>query len=486
VDQLGKGAAIISSKLLRLTRPPGETRQAAPKRIAALTALVLGTALLAASPADASPTGLVVTPTTHDYGEVAIGQSASQTFTITNLRSRKSGNLTDGLTGADPSQFAIVSDTCVGKRLAGGASCSLAVQFGPSVAAVSSASLLVQAKPGGTLTVPLSGTGVTPAHLSITPGSHDYGDVIVGGATAELAYSVTNTGQQTSGALSVSLSGTDGSEFGLDLDDPGSCRNAVLPDGGSCTILVSFQPQSVGDKTVTVEVDATPGGSATSSVSGRGVLGASLSIDPPSWDAGQVVDGSSATRDFTITNVGAVATSSPLTVEGFSPLTGFRIATDGCSGEPLGEGASCRVTASFSPTQGGTVNDTLAVDAEAGVGATASLSATGVGVFVDWDGLFPATPVGSSSTVLVMVYQAGSSITGSLSIVVSGTAFSVPPQAPPPVGCIGASLGPPPLLPACQLAVQFQPSSAGTFTGTLAVSSGGGGTATVQMQGVGV
>src|SRR5215469_17960190 len=67
--------------------------------------------------AAARPTGpaLVFSPSPYDYGQVRPGQSASQTFTLSNSGQKTTGRLRVRLSG--PAAFSITGNTCHPPRL---------------------------------------------------------------------------------------------------------------------------------------------------------------------------------------------------------------------------------------------------------------------------------------------------------------------------------------------------------------------------------
>ena len=74
---------------------------------------------------------------------------------------------TAALTGADASQFRIAGDTCSGRNLAAGATCTVAVSFAPASNGSKTATLTIPGDtPGSPATLPLSGTGV-PAPVPV-------------------------------------------------------------------------------------------------------------------------------------------------------------------------------------------------------------------------------------------------------------------------------------------------------------------------------
>jgi len=89
------------------------------------------------------------------------------------------------------------------------------------------------------------GSGPTPAYLTITGSGGAPASAVVA-LTVTASFAITNTGQQTSGALTYALSGD--SAFSLGLAPADACINGMtsLSAGASCIVQVVFQPAAVG------------------------------------------------------------------------------------------------------------------------------------------------------------------------------------------------------------------------------------------------
>lgn len=118
-------------------------------------------------PPPPSPT-LSVAPADKDFGnDTADGASGNfQIFTVTN-NGQETTTLGRTLQGGDPSQFELViassnSPTLCQNNatLAPGASCTQQVFFSPTKVGPASTTLVISGDPGGTVEVPLTGTGV--------------------------------------------------------------------------------------------------------------------------------------------------------------------------------------------------------------------------------------------------------------------------------------------------------------------------------------
>jgi hypothetical protein len=92
-----------------------------------------------------------------------VGQTGSQTFTLTNSGGSASGAVTVTLPGS--AEFTITADTCTATSLGGGKSCTVTVQFAPSSPGAVAATLTATSNKAATATDSLSGTGEAPGHI---------------------------------------------------------------------------------------------------------------------------------------------------------------------------------------------------------------------------------------------------------------------------------------------------------------------------------
>jgi hypothetical protein len=128
---------------------------------------VLGSAVWAAGPAAASagPAVLAFTPSPVDYGQVAVGNPASQMFTLANTGGRAVRGLTVTVSGS--AAFTITASTCTAPRLGPGTSCTVTVQFAPAGTGLAAATLTAaNSKKAVLATDAVTGTGGAAAsHL---------------------------------------------------------------------------------------------------------------------------------------------------------------------------------------------------------------------------------------------------------------------------------------------------------------------------------
>ena len=111
--------------------------------------------------------------------------------------------------------------------------------------------------------------------ISVTPSDHDFGTVLVGGESAPLTVTVTNTGCANLAVGTLTLTGADPGEFALRND---AVSGATIPPNGSRTLLVVFKPTSSGAKSAFLQIPSNDPVNPLVSVSLAGTGVASLSV----------------------------------------------------------------------------------------------------------------------------------------------------------------------------------------------------------------
>src|SRR5262249_52486133 len=273
------------------------------------------------------PAHLTIAPTSQDFSSVTIGGMSSVVdFTLTNDGGAASGTISASVN--DTSSYTVTGGTCPGTSVPAGQSCTVKVRFNPiAPAGAKPATLTVSASPGGSPTSSLSGTALTAGQLSVMAGSKDYGSLAVGTTSSETVFMVMNTGQSSAGtstALMASL--TDTANFSISSNTCGT----TLAAGASCSVGVVFTPATVGAKSASLTVSASPGGSPSASLTGTGT--ALLTVTPAGTGTGTVSStpagiscGATCAATFSSSPVTLTATS-----DASSNFTGW--SGGGCSG----------------------------------------------------------------------------------------------------------------------------------------------------------
>jgi len=430
---------------------------------------------------------LTITPSLRAFGDVIVGETSDvQTFTIRNPGSAATDALSTVVTGDHASNYDVTADTCAGTELAPGATCEVSIAFSPDSRGDKSATLSVA---GGGLTVTggLSGRGLTEATLGISAASHNFGDLTIGNTSNPFTLTITNSGDVAAAAVASNVTG-DAADFNV-----ASTCGASLAAGASCTVSVSFAPQTEGNKTATVSLTATPGGTISATVTGRGLSLGDIVASDPSHNFGSTMAGTTGSSEtFTFTNGGGGPTGVLSTALGGTNASSFSIVpgSNGCQGITLASGASCTVTVEFAPATEGAKTASLTVNGNPGGSAVVSLEGTATAVITPAQ--FELTPASRNF---------GSVATGSESAALSFTVTNIggATTAIPVVDIvtqnfadfsISANGCSAPLVAGanCEVQVRFIPSGTpGTRSSTLRVqgaSGGAGGTDSSVLQGV--
>jgi hypothetical protein len=209
---------------------------------------------------------VTATPAGASFGSVAIGVSNSQTI---QLKNTGTAGATISSTSASGNGVSI-SGMTLPAAVAAGKTATFNVAFAPIAPGAVAGSVSIHGN-FPTVTLPVSGTGVSAANTIVaSTRSENFGKVTVG-SRATAAVDLKNTG-----AKSITISGL--SYSGMGVTASGGV-NVVLNPGQSTPITVKFAPAQAGSFTGSVVVDSTASDSALAiTVSGTGVAAAAHSV----------------------------------------------------------------------------------------------------------------------------------------------------------------------------------------------------------------
>lgn len=316
--------------------------------------------IVANPPVAGSPYGLVGSPQTGnsslaisptgtiDFGSVAVGQSSSKTFTLSNTGTGAASLKPPML----PPPFTFTTD-CT-STLAVGASCKINVTYTPTAAELNVGrpiQILLGVPSSAVITgLPLTLTGTASAGtggLTLTPpGPFMFGRVRVG----EIGNRVINL--INNGGSTATLNGFAGISKPFDLKH--NCPTSLAP-GRACQLSVSFSPAASDLATanasakLTIDADVTVIGSpyTFSSVPADAPMAFPvLALSPAGpFDFGTVDAGQVVTKVLTLTNTG----TAPGQLNGFTGLSNPFTAQSNCPTflRPSGQ---CQVQIRYAPT----------------------------------------------------------------------------------------------------------------------------------------
>jgi Abnormal spindle-like microcephaly-assoc'd, ASPM-SPD-2-Hydin len=179
--------------------------------------------------------------------------SAPQIVTLTNPGSSQ---LTISSVAIESSDYSLTT-TC-GGSLQPGQQCTISIRFEPTAPGTRTATLQIQTNasnvPGGTLNIPLTGTGIAaiPA-ATVSPTSLSFGIVLTNSSSTRVV-TLTSTGTTSLLITGIAIAGTAAGSFSQSSTCGGS-----LQSGQQCTITVVFRPATIGLLSATLQITTNAG-----------------------------------------------------------------------------------------------------------------------------------------------------------------------------------------------------------------------------------
>jgi len=179
------------------------------------------------------------------FGELEVGeQSGPRATSVTNT-----GNLdldigTLAIAGANPGDYQFAADTCSGQILPPGADCSFEVGFKPSATGTRVAEVTISSNaPSSPDTVALSGTGLAPPELLLSPAFIDFGEQPLNVPTPAEAITIMNIGAGELLLELLELAGLHPDDYMIVFD---GCSGALLATDETCQVELDFAPLAPG------------------------------------------------------------------------------------------------------------------------------------------------------------------------------------------------------------------------------------------------
>ncbi|MFI5910814.1 choice-of-anchor D domain-containing protein [Dactylosporangium sp. NPDC051541] len=306
------------------------------------------------------PTTAALSAPPTDFGNVAVGGTASATVTVTATRAVRITAVTAAAPfGTTPPALPVSLNT--------GQTLSVPVRFTPTATGGATGSLTFTTD-AGTVALDLHGTG-TRAGLGATPVSLSFGTVPTG-ASKTLGVSIANTGTS---AVTITGSTAPAAPF---TATGFPANGATIAAGASVSVAVKYAPTTAGSQAGSLTVTSSAG-PVTVPLSGTAVAGAAhLTITPNPVAFGSVTVGTTATQTFDIANTGNIT----LTLTKAAPPVGaFNTTTPVSEGQQLSPGDVIHQTVTFTPSTQGAQSAVYSITGDDGQGAVA-VQLTGTGV----------------------------------------------------------------------------------------------------------
>ena len=404
---------------------------------------------------------LAANPTSLPFGNVQDGSSTTLSETLTNTGG---SSLTISAASASGTGFSL-SGLTLPVTLTAGQSTSFSVKFSPTAAGAASGSISVTSNGSNpSLSIPLSGTGVTQGTLTASPTILAFGNVQDGSNTT-LSETLTNTGGSSLTISAASAGGTGFSLSGLTLP-------LTLVAGQSTSFSVKFAPTSAGAASGSISITSNGSNSSLSiPLSGTGVAPGTLTATPTSLAFGSVQVGNRTNLSETLTNTGGptvTISAANLSGAGFS-LTGLTLPAS------LNTNQSVTFTATFTPTTAGAASGSISVVSTAS-NSPLTIALSGTGTTAGTLAVSPATLAFGNVNV-------GSSSALGASLIASGAAVTVNSASSNSSEFVLSGISLPVTIPAGQssaFTVTFTPQSSGAASASLSFSSNASNSPAVQ------
>jgi len=390
--------------------------------------------------------------------------SAAQSITVTNTGSAAL-TISQITTAGDFSE----TDNCAVPSIVTNGTCIVMVSFLPSTTGSRSGTLTLFANvPGGQATASLSGTGLAPAAITLTPTALTFtGDTLLGTASAPMTILLTNTGGVSTPLQTPVMTG--------DFAASNNTCGTSLAANAACGIAITFTPTASGTRNGSFAITDTAG-TQTATLSGTGAAAATDTLSAALLAfAAQTVGTTSAAQTVNVTNSGDL--SLQLTSVA---ATGDFTAVSNC-GAFLIAHTTCAISVAYVPRSTGAAAGMLSI---ADLNRTQTVALSGTGLAPAGVSLTPFTldfgNVGlghaSAEETVTLTNNGGSPLTiGSMAI--SGDYSVVGNNCPTILAASNA----------CTLMIRFAPTGSGLRTGTLTVADNAASSPqTVPLSGTGV
>jgi hypothetical protein len=231
----------------------------------------------------------------------------------------------------------------------------------------------------GAFVAKISAGGAGPL-LSFSATSLTFGPQNIGTPSPPQTMTVTNTGKAGLTISSVTVGGTNASDFATSAD---TCTGATVTPNSTCTVNVTFTPTATGSRSASlIFTDNASDSPQTFALTGwGGTVVPVASVSPASLAFGNQNAGTtSASQPVTLSNTGSAA----LTIASIA-TTGYFGQTNNCGGS-VAAGSSCTINVTFTPNTAGPFTGTLTISDNSNMEArsTQSVSLSGNGQSFDF------------------------------------------------------------------------------------------------------
>ncbi len=450
-------------------------------------------AFIANPNATATAPAISLSSTAITFASQSVGStSAAQTITVNNTGTAGLNFTGITLAGTNALEFTKSGTCSTANPVAAGSSCTVTASFIPNTIGTKSANIsLTHNATGSPNSITLSGTAAAAAApaISLSSTAFSFASQTVGSTSTAQTLTLSNTGTANLTINSVGFTGTNASEFSQATGT--TCTNGVsIAPSGNCLYKFTFNPMTSGNKTAGLSVaHNSPNSPSTATISAIATAASSpvFSMNSNGVNFGNQTINTNVTQPLIITNNG----NANLNV-GVISITGtnstlFNV-DNLCNNQSILPSATCTFNVGFNPTTMGAKTANLNI-AHNAIGTPSVFTMAGTGVTVtpptgafdlntfnfgnqttntnSTTKTFTLTNSGPGALMINSIGVAGSSdfvITGGTCVVNSSISS-------------GST---------CTVIAQFTPSSAGSKTGSINITSNATGSISIALNGTGV
>ncbi len=298
--------------------------------------------------------------------------------------------------------------------------------------------------------IPLVTAPPTWTTATLTPTALTFPDQPVQTAGTPQTLTLTNTG-----TLPLTLSQI---TSGPDFAESDNCGGTVAA-GGSCLLQISFVPTQMGARQAALTLSGNlETGQITAALSGNGVAGAAIVLNPTSVDFGSaIVGGTGPVINVTISNTGGI----PIALDPPVLTADFQMAVNTC-GASLPTNTGCTVAIRFAPSRSGNISGAMTVTDDLG---TQTVQLTGNGQSNATDAVAPLTLGFGDQVVNTVSLSQSVTVTNSGDLPLTDLTAAATGDFTVSNGCGSSLVG----HASCAIQVSYLPTRTGPATGVLTI-----------------
>ena len=304
-----------------------------------------------------------------DFPDIVTGTSTAPiSITVTNSGGAPLHVSGVTVTGTNPTDFGIASNTCLAAAIAVNATCTVGVTFTPSGTGQRQANLqFTDDASSSPQILALVGNGLAPATPAVTvmPASPIMLPSTTQGATsAPVVVTVTNSGNATLNVSAVTLIGANAADFALASN---TCTGAAVAPNGTCTVGISFTPGATGVRQASLQItDNAPASPQSFALTGTGNASTpALVISPASVAVAATQGTASNPTNIVISNSGTAPLHVSGVVFGGVNVSEFINPSNPCVGAPITASNPCTISVTFAPLGVDTRTETVTITDDA-------------------------------------------------------------------------------------------------------------------------